>query len=79
MTGVETVGSIVEILVSGITQFGTGLAQGIGNFVQNLAYTGSGDSQTLSVYFVLVLVFAAVAICTSITTRIFQWITNLGN
>lgn len=76
MTGTEVVSEIVQILVSGITQFGAGLASGIGSFVNSLAYTADGK---LSVYFITVLAFAAVGICTGITTRIFTWLTSLGN
>lgn len=79
MTGAQIVTQIVEILVAGITQLGTGIGSGIGNFAQALAFTGTGSEQTLSVYFVLVLVFAGVALAIGLTTKIFNWLSNLGN
>lgn len=83
MTGVEIVQDIVEILVAGLTELGTGIGSGIANFVNSLAFqtTGEGSSATteLSVFFVMVLVFAGVALAIGLTTRIFQWLSSLGN
>lgn len=79
MTGAEIVGDIVDILVAGLTELGTGIGAGISNFAQALAFTGTGENQTLSVYFVLVLVFGGVALAIGLTTKIFNWLSTLGN
>lgn len=79
MSGTAIVSEIVNILVAGLTQLGTGIGSGIANFAQALAFTGTGEHQTLSVYFVLVIVFAGVALAIGLTTRIFQWLSSLGN
>lgn len=79
MTGTEIVTEIVDILVSGITQLGTGIGTGVANFAQSLAFTGTGENQELSVYFVLVIVFAGVALAIGLTTLIFNWLSSLGN
>lgn len=79
MTGSAIVTEIVTILTSGITTFAQALGSGIVSFAQALAFTGSGSEQQLSIYFVLVLVFAGIALVTGITSRIFQWLTSLGN
>lgn len=82
MSGTEIVSDIVEILVAGITQLGTGIGQGISNFAQALAFTttGEGSSATtsLSVYFVLVIVFAGVSLAIGLTRLIFMWLESLG-
>lgn len=78
MTGVNIVTEIVEILVAGLTQLGTGIGSGIANFATALAFSGTGENQTLSVYFVLVIVFAGVALAVGLTTRIFNWLSSLG-
>lgn len=78
MSGAEIVSEIVQILVSGLTSLGTGIGSGIANFATALAFTGSGDNQTLSVYFVLVIVFAGVSLAIGLTTKIFNWLSNLG-
>lgn len=79
MTGVEIVQEIVEILVSGITQLGQGLGEGISSFVTALAFTGTGENQQLSVYFIMVCVFGGIALAVGLTTKIFNWLSNLGN
>ena len=83
MTGVEIVQEIVQILVAGITQLGAGIGAGISNFAQSLAFvtvgTGADATTEMSVYFVLVLVFAAVALGIGLTTKIFNWLSSLGN
>lgn len=79
MTPTDIVQDVVDILVAGITNLGAGIGSGIQSFVTSLAFTGTGSDQTLSVYFVMVLVFAGVALAVSLTTRIFSWLSNLGN
>lgn len=79
MTGANIVTEIVNILVSGLTSLGTGIGSGIANFASSLAFQGTGDQQTLSVYFVLVLVFAGVSLAIGLTTKIFNWLSSLGN
>lgn len=82
MSGTQIVHDIVEILVAGITELGTGIGQGISNFAQALAFTttGEGSSATtsLSVYFVLVIVFAGVSLAIGLTRLIFMWLESLG-
>lgn len=79
MTGAEIVTEIVEILVSGLTTLGTGIGSGVANFASALAFTGTGENQTLSVYFILVIVFAGVSLAIGLTTLIFNWLSSLGN
>lgn len=79
MDGARIVQQMVDIIVSGLTSFGTGIAQGVTNFAQALAITGTGNDAQLSVYFVLVLAMAGLAIAISLTTRIFTWLSSLGN
>lgn len=79
MAGTAIVSEIVSILVSGLTQLGTGIGSGIANFATALAFTGTGENQTLSVYFVLVIVFAGVSLAIGLTTLIFNWLSSLGS
>lgn len=78
MTGTEIVSEIVEILVAGITELGAGIGSGVSSFVTALAFTTSGDTTTLSVYFIMVCVFGAIALAVGLTTLIFNWLSNLG-
>lgn len=79
MNGTQIVSQIVGIITSGITSFAQGLGSGIQAFAKALAFEGEGENQKLSVYFILVLVFAGVALTIGLTTRIFTWLSSLGN
>ena len=79
MTGLEIVQEVVSILVAGITQLGQGIGSGISAFATALAFQGTGENQTLSVYFILVCVFGGIALAVGLTTKIFNWLSNLGN
>ena len=71
---------IIEILVGGLSSFGTGLGTGIQNIVQALFVnidSGTG-AQSLTVFGTVIVVFAAVALAVGITRRIFNWIITLG-
>ena len=70
---------IVGILTQGLTAMGTAIGGGISNFAQALAFTGTGNDQTMSVYFTLVLAFAGVSLAIGLTTRVFLWLSSLGN
>lgn len=78
-TGVQVVDAIVQILVEGLTSLGTGIGTGVANAVQALAFTGTGENQQLSVFFIMVCVFGAIALAVGLTTRIFSWLESLGN
>lgn len=83
MDGANIVTEIVEILVAGITQLGTGIGSGVANFVQSLAFTTTGTGEnavtSMSVFFVLIVVFAGVALAIGLTTKLFNWLSSLGN
>lgn len=82
MSGVEVVTEIIEILVAGLVDLGTGIGEGVSNFVQSLAFTttGTGDNATteMSIFFVIVVVFASIALGIGLTRLVFRWIQSLG-
>lgn len=73
--GEAILAEIVSLLVSGISDFGTGLAQGINGFVQSLFISASGGLSTTGI---VVVIFAGIALVTGITALIWNWITTLG-
>lgn len=79
MSGTAIVSEIVNILVSGITQLGSGIGTGVSQFAQALAFSGTGENQQLSVFFVLIIVFAGVSLAIGLTRLIFSWLQGLGN
>lgn len=74
-SGSDIVGDIVDILVSGITGIGSGIAGGINSFVTALAI---GSNNDLSVFMVFVMVFAAIGLGIGLTRHIFGWIESLS-
>lgn len=79
MTGTAIVQEIVSILVSGLKSFATGIGGGIQSMVNGMFFTTTGDTTTLSVYAILVLCFAGVALTIGLSRLIFNWLGSLGN
>lgn len=82
MEGISNVlTQLIELMVGGIEGLATGIGQGINGFVQDvfLQVSESGSIEGLSVAGGMVGVFAGVALATSLTTFIFQWLRSLGN
>lgn len=83
MSGVQTaLGDFVEILVSGIVDLAQGIAQGIVTMAQALFL--SVDSTTgavtgLSIFGGICAIFAGLSLAVGITTRVYTWVTSLGN
>lgn len=73
--------SFVELLVGGIESLATGIASGVSKMATALFLETSeqGAVTGLSVYGGIVAIFAGVALAIAITTRVFTWITSLGN
>lgn len=69
------------ILVGAITQIATGIASGVSGMAQGLflEVSDAGAVTGLSVYGGIVAIFAGLALAVAITTRVFTWITSLGN
>lgn len=62
MTAQQLLTQIIQLLFGGVTETATALGSGISSFITALVYTGSGDSQTISAFFTIVLVFAGVSL-----------------
>lgn len=71
----------IEILVSGITSLATGIAGGIVAMTKALFLEVSeqGAVTGLSVFGGVIAIFAGLALATGITSRVYQWVTSLGN
>lgn len=79
MTGENLVSEIVKIIVSGITEMGKGIGAGISGAVEAMAFTsGTGDSKTLSVWFIVVLAFAGISLAVGLTRLVYTFLTTLG-
>ena len=70
----------INILVGGITALGSGIATGVSNMAQALFLEVSEGTVTgLSMFGGIVAIFAGLALATALTSRVFTWITSLGN
>lgn len=78
MSGTELVSQIVQIIVSGITEMGKGIGAGISGAVQAMAFTTSGESTTMSVWFIVVLAFAGISLAVGLTRLVYTFLTTLG-
>lgn len=67
---------IIQLLFGGLTGAATALGGGANTFVTALFV---GENNTLATYGGLVVIFAGVALAIGFTTRIFTWLTSLGN
>lgn len=75
---VSYVEQIVQILVAGIEKLGAGIGEGVSSFVTSLAFTGTGENQTMSIFMVVLLLFASVSLAIGLTRLIFNWLSSLG-
>ncbi len=82
MSGVEIMQAVVEILVGGISGVATGIGSGLSTLAQSifLQTTGSGDSQTttLSVFGVLIVVFAGISLAVGLCRWVVNFVSSLG-
>lgn len=73
-------GQFVQILVSGIQSLATGVASGIVGMASALFLeTDNGSVTGLSVFGGIVAIFAGLALAIGITTKVYTWVTSLGN
>ncbi len=78
MTGVQIMQSIIEILVSGITEVAKGIGGGLSSLATSIFLSGTGESQTLSVFGVLIVVFAGISLAVGLCRWVVNFVTSLG-
>ena len=74
---------IIKILVGAIKDFATGIGTGLSSLVQSifLVTTGDGSSATtsLSVFGIVILIFAGVSLAVGLSRWVVNFITSLGS
>lgn len=78
MTGVAILRSIIEILIGGITGVAEGIGGGLSTLAQSIFLTGSGETQTLSTFGILIVCFAGIGLATSLCRWVVNFVTSLG-
>ncbi len=79
MTGVQILKSIIEILVGGITGVAEGIGGGLSTLAQSIFLTGSGESQTLSTFGILIVCFAGISLAVGLCRWVVNFVTSLGS
>ena len=77
MGGILT--EIISLLTSGLTGIASGIGQGLSELVTNVFLDGTGDSQKLSVFGGVVIIFAGVSLAIGLSRWVTSFITSLGN
>lgn len=79
MTGVQILKSIIEILVGGITGVAEGIGGGLSTLAQSIFLTGTGESQTLSTFGILIVCFAGISLAVGLCRWVVNFVTSLGS
>lgn len=79
MTGVQILESIVEILVGGISSVATGIGEGLSTLATSIFLSGTGDTQTLSTFGVLIVCFAGISLAVGLCRWVVNFVSSLGS
>lgn len=72
---------IIKILVGAIKEFATGIGEGLSSLVKSI-FLVSGDgatSTTLSIFGIVILIFAGVSLAVGLSRWVVNFITSLGS
>lgn len=78
MAGTSILTSVIEILVGGITGIAEGIGAGLSTLATSIFLSGEGETQTLSTFGVLVVVFAGISLAIGLSRLVVRWISTLG-
>ena len=69
---------IITLLTSGLTQMATGIGGGLTALVTSVFLEGDGDTQKLSVFGGVIVIFAGVSLAIGLSRWVVNWVTTLG-
>ena len=69
---------IISILVGGLTTFATGIGSALSSLVTAIFFTGTGETQTLSIFGIMIIVFAGIALAVGLCRWVLNFLTSLG-
>ena len=69
---------IISLLTGGITGIATGIGGGLTSLVQEIFLEGTGETQTLSVFGAVIVIFAGISMAVGLSRLIVKWISSLG-
>lgn len=78
MTGTAILQAILEILVGGITTVSTAIGGGLSNLAQSIFLSGTGETQTLSTFGILIICFAGISLSIGLCRWVVNFVTSFG-
>lgn len=78
MAGVEIMNEIVALLVGALVGIGEGIGEGLSSMATSVFLTTTGDTQALSVFGSLVVIFAGISLAFGLTRWVVNFISSLG-
>lgn len=79
MSGIAIITELVGILTAGLVSMGQGIGSGIMAMINALFFTTTEGTTTLSVFAILIAVFAAISLAFALTRWVLNFITSWGN
>ena len=70
--------AIIELLTGGITGVATGIGEGLSTLATKIFLTGTGETQTLSVFGSLIIIFAGISLALALCRWMVNFVTSLG-
>lgn len=70
---------IISILVAGISGIASGIGEGLTTLVTAIFLEGTGETQSLSTFGGLIVVFAGISLAIGLSRWVVNWVTSLGN
>ena len=78
MTGSAIIAEIISILTAGITGIASAIGGGLNDLVQNLFFTTTGDTTSMSMFGIMVCVFAGIGLAIGLSRLVVSWLSSLG-
>ena len=69
---------IIQLLVGGISGVATGIGGGLSTLAQNIFMDTAGDTQKLSVFGGLIVIFAGISLAIGLSRWVVNFVTSLG-
>lgn len=79
MSGTELVTLLIQILTSGIVGVAKGVGTGLSTLAQDIFFTTTGDTTSLSVLGICIISFAAISLALSLCRWVVSFFTSLGS
>lgn len=70
---------IIGILTGGLVEVGQAVGSALSSMATSIFLTGTGESQALSVFGTLIVIFAGISLGLSLTRWVLNFVTSFGN